>query len=182
MATTDDLVRVIFAAVGGNRPDEVRKHPARRTFQAIRIAINDELQQLQAALQTTQRLLKPQTGRLVILTYHSLEEDIVQSFKLATNGHNAAMANAERTLHATPDVATSSPPSSSLASSPKRSGDSWDSLLSEMVPAARPTFVFDDLVLTAAGKEQRLNPRARSARLFGATRTDANPINFMPHR
>lgn len=74
--TTGRLADVVAAAYpGGPRRD----HPARRTFQALRIYVNDELAALQEGLEGAARLLAPD-GRLVVLTYHSLEDRIVKRF------------------------------------------------------------------------------------------------------
>lgn len=77
IATTFDLVRVIDAAI----PKAVRRkddgHPARRTFQAIRIAVNDELAPLDKALCDFVDCLKP-GGRLLVITFHSLEDRLVK--------------------------------------------------------------------------------------------------------
>lgn len=74
--TTADLVEVVQRAYpGGPRRD----HPARRTFQALRIYVNDELAALEEGLEAAQRVLAP-GGRIVVLSYHSLEDRIVKHF------------------------------------------------------------------------------------------------------
>jgi 16S rRNA (cytosine1402-N4)-methyltransferase len=72
--TTDELARVVVGAVG-RRPGG--PHPARRTFQALRIAVNRELEELAASLPRAVGLLGP-GGRVVVLSYHSLEDGIVK--------------------------------------------------------------------------------------------------------
>lgn len=76
--TTADLVAVVDAAI----PKAVRRkddgHPARRTFQAVRIAVNDELAPLERALRDFVELLAP-GGRLLVITFHSLEDRIVKN-------------------------------------------------------------------------------------------------------
>ncbi|HEY76049.1 MAG TPA: 16S rRNA (cytosine(1402)-N(4))-methyltransferase RsmH [Thermoflexia bacterium] len=76
LETTEQLAEVVAAAVGGRRG---RIHPATRTFQALRIAVNDELSVLQVALPQAVDLLKP-GGRLVVISFHSLEDRIVKRF------------------------------------------------------------------------------------------------------
>jgi 16S rRNA (cytosine1402-N4)-methyltransferase len=75
--TTFDLVHAVDAAI----PKAVRRkeegHPARRTFQAVRIAVNDELKPLEQALRDLTDCLKP-GGRLCVITFHSLEDRIVK--------------------------------------------------------------------------------------------------------
>lgn len=74
--TTGRLAEVVASAYpGGPR----REHPARRTFQALRIHVNDELGALQEGLEAAARLLQP-GGRLVVLSYHSLEDRIVKQY------------------------------------------------------------------------------------------------------
>jgi 16S rRNA (cytosine1402-N4)-methyltransferase len=76
IATTGDLVEVIKAAI----PASARRsggHPAKRTFQALRIEVNDELGALQRGLEAAIRWLSPQ-GRIAVISYHSLEDRIVK--------------------------------------------------------------------------------------------------------
>lgn len=77
LRTTGDLVRVVDAAI----PKAVRRrddgHPARRTFQAIRVAVNDELDPLDQALCDIVDMLKP-GGVLAVITFHSLEDRTVK--------------------------------------------------------------------------------------------------------
>ena len=112
-------------------------HPATRTFQALRIAVNDELGQLERALDAAERALAP-GGRLVVVTFHSLEDRIVKQFM---------QERASRT-----------PRASRHLPSPE---------------AASPTFVpITRGPVTAGDDELARNPRARSAKLRAATRTD----------
>ena len=76
ITTTARLAEVVSSAYP---PGPRREHPARRTFQALRIYVNDELGALQEGLEASARLLVP-GGRLVVLSYHSLEERIVKQF------------------------------------------------------------------------------------------------------
>lgn len=77
LRTTGDLVAVVDAAI----PKAVRRkdegHPARRTFQAVRIVVNDELAPLEKALNDWVNLLVP-GGRLCVITFHSIEDRIVK--------------------------------------------------------------------------------------------------------
>ena len=73
------LAEVIAAAVPRNPRQRRRIHPATRTFQALRIHVNRELETLPAALAAALDLLKPE-GRLCVISYHSLEDRIVKRF------------------------------------------------------------------------------------------------------
>jgi 16S rRNA (cytosine1402-N4)-methyltransferase len=76
--STDDLARVVTGAVG-RRPGS--PHPARRTFQALRIAVNRELEELATSLPRAAGILAP-GGRIVVISYHSLEDRIAKRFLL----------------------------------------------------------------------------------------------------
>ena len=74
--TTDELAGVVASALGARRGGP---HPARRTFQALRIAVNRELEELAASLPRAVEILAP-GGRVVVIAYHSLEDRIVKRF------------------------------------------------------------------------------------------------------
>lgn len=76
IATTVELAHLVEQASGGKR---AKIHPATRTFMALRIAVNSELQNLELALKQTINLLRP-GGRLTVISYHSLEDRIVKQF------------------------------------------------------------------------------------------------------
>jgi 16S rRNA (cytosine1402-N4)-methyltransferase len=112
-------------------------HPATRTFQALRIFVNEELVELAAGLAAAERALKP-AGRLVVVAFHSLEDRIVKNFIT------------ERSR-----------------------GPAYSRHQPEMVAAA-PTFrPLTRRPETPDGDELAANPRARSAKLRAAERTDA---------
>jgi 16S rRNA (cytosine1402-N4)-methyltransferase len=74
LATTTDLANAVLSTHRGPRE---KTHPATRTFQALRIAINDELGQVQRMLATVPRLLN-KGGRVAIISFHSLEDRLVK--------------------------------------------------------------------------------------------------------
>ena len=77
----------MIARVCPGKPHEI--HPATRSFQALRIAVNDELGELVRVLEAGERLLKP-GGRLVVVTFHSLEDRIAKQFFAARSGRGQA--------------------------------------------------------------------------------------------
>ncbi len=76
-----EIVRAVLPQKPGEKID-----PATRTFQALRIAVNAELDELQAALEAAVNILKP-GGRLAVVSFHSLEDRLVKSFLIARGGH-----------------------------------------------------------------------------------------------
>ena len=86
ITTTGELVRTIETAVGSLSAKQRQKHPATKTFQALRIEVNDELAELKQVLHTTLELLSKTSqtsgdnSRLAIISFHSLEDRIVKSF------------------------------------------------------------------------------------------------------
>jgi 16S rRNA (cytosine1402-N4)-methyltransferase len=75
ITTTAELARVVSAAAPAMKGDKI--HPATRTFQALRIRVNDELGEIRTLLESAPSLLKP-GGRLVVISFHSLEDRIVK--------------------------------------------------------------------------------------------------------
>jgi 16S rRNA (cytosine1402-N4)-methyltransferase len=80
--TTSDLASVIRSVV---RPDKSGIDPATRSFQALRIAVNEELEDIAAALAQAAEMLAP-GGRLVVVSFHSLEDRIVKRFMANASG------------------------------------------------------------------------------------------------
>ena len=89
LATTEDLASAILRAHVGRRQ---RTHPATRTFQAIRIFVNDELEQVRAIMPLLPELLS-QGGRVGVISFHSLEDRIVKQYfaEQAKNGYEAEL-------------------------------------------------------------------------------------------
>lgn len=90
LATTTALAAAVLRAYG---PGYRKRHPATRTFQAIRIALNDELGQVQRLLPLLPHLLRP-GGRVAIISFHSLEDRLVKQYfaDQAASGYEAELA------------------------------------------------------------------------------------------
>ena len=102
---TLELAEFIEKALGGRRGAKV--HPATRSFQALRIAVNEELSELEEGLVAAERTLKA-GGRLCVVTFHSLEDRIVKTFLAVRAGRTPGGSR-----HA-PPVAAGAPPSFQL--------------------------------------------------------------------
>jgi 16S rRNA (cytosine1402-N4)-methyltransferase len=129
-ALADIVSRVVHA-----RPGQI--HPATRTFQALRIFVNEELDELATALHAAERVLRP-GGRLAVVSFHSLEDRIVKSFLTARGRRSAPSRHAPQAAQAPASL---------------------------RILTGRPVVADDD--------EVAANPRARSAKLRAAERTDA---------
>ncbi len=137
---TSELAAVVERVLGRGKPGG--RHPATRTFQALRIYVNDELAELAQGLAAAELTLGS-GGRLAVITFHSLEDGLVKRFLADRAGREK---QASRHL----------PPSASVR------------------PA--PSFRFVNRGAIAPGEaELAQNPRARSAKLRTAVRTDAPP-------
>ncbi|MBI1326090.1 MAG: 16S rRNA (cytosine(1402)-N(4))-methyltransferase RsmH [Alphaproteobacteria bacterium] len=135
--TTGQLASIVRAVVPFSKKD--KSDPATRTFQALRIAVNKELQELKDALEAALTILKP-GGRLVVVSFHSLEDRIVKNF---LNEKAGKLANLSRYL----------PPPSPLGQQ--------DSVAPSLNILTRKP-------VTATEAEIARNPRARSAILRAA--------------
>jgi 16S rRNA (cytosine1402-N4)-methyltransferase len=134
IVTTRALADIV-ASVVRLRPGDI--HPATRTFQALRIFVNEELGELVAALAAAERILRA-GGRLVAVSFHSLEDRIVKSF-LVSRGET-------------------------------RAGSRHAPELRRLAPTFR---LLTKRPLTADADEVARNPRARSAKLRAAERSEA---------
>lgn len=143
-ATTGELAQCVSRVFHGQKIDG--RHPATRTFQALRIHVNDELGELRRGLAAAERILKP-GGRLVVVTFHSLEDRIVKRFLAARSGR---LSRGSRHLP--------------------------DAVIAQSVKSELPSFqIVNSRPLTPHKGELDVNPRARSARLRSAIRTEAAP-------
>ncbi len=88
LETTAQLAELVSLVKGGRRG---RIHPATQTFQALRIAVNDELGALERALPAALDLLEP-GGRLAVISFHSLEDRIVKQFMMKHEGRMESLA------------------------------------------------------------------------------------------
>ena len=143
LGTTGELARVVRKALG-YRPHATGKgapkDPATRSFQAIRIHINGELDELEAGLNAAEQLLAS-GGHLSVVSFHSLEDRIVKQFLREASGASPAASR-----H-----------------------------LPQAAPAEAPVFVLAGKAVRPSEAEIARNPRARSAVLRAAIRTDSPP-------
>ena len=133
---TKELAKLVHSVMPRPKPGQI--DPATRTFQGIRIHVNGELDEIEAAMTAAEKMLKPD-GRLVVVSFHSLEDRIIKTFMLKRSGQGP------RPSRHLPDIKMA-PASFSL-------------------PSRKP-------VLPSEAETEQ-NPRARSAKLRLAVRTDA---------
>lgn len=97
--TTLQLAEIVAACLP--RPKPGQSHPATRSFQALRIAVNAEFESLVAGLEAAERALKP-GGKLAVVSFHSMEDRVVKRFLLARAGQGAG-GSRHAPEHALPD-------------------------------------------------------------------------------
>ncbi|RUS22203.1 MraW methylase family-domain-containing protein [Endogone sp. FLAS-F59071] len=153
LATTSELAAIIQGAVPAPRwyrsDDDMLRNSAARTFQAIRIYVNNELEQLRNALRASEHLLHV-GGRLLVVTFHSLED------------HNDRPTNQFALKR---------------AAYRGRAGFAQGSDHQQAVWAEEPSFeLLGHKVIQAGEEERERNARSRSAKLRGAVRTGARPV------
>jgi 16S rRNA (cytosine1402-N4)-methyltransferase len=139
ITTTKQLAELVKGAVRGAA--KMKIHPATRTFQALRIEVNQELAELEAALAAAEQLLKP-GGRLVVISFHSLEDRIVKQFMVSRSQRATTISR-----HS---------PAALLPNATQ------DAAIFELTP---------NRAIAPTEQEVSMNPRARSAKLRCATRT-----------
>ena len=100
LTTTGQLAKIVESCLPRAKPNQ--SHPATRTFQALRIAVNNEYGELAMGLMAAERALKP-GGQLAVVTFHSVEDRMVKRFLQARSGNNA---NANRYV---PEIAQITP-------------------------------------------------------------------------
>jgi 16S rRNA (cytosine1402-N4)-methyltransferase len=100
--TTTRALADIVSKVVRSKPGEI--HPATRTFQALRIFVNEELDELHLALSAAERVLKP-GGRLVVVSFHSLEDRIVKNFMVERAKAGGGSRHLPEVAQATPSFA-----------------------------------------------------------------------------
>ncbi len=144
ITTTVQLADIIRSAVRG--AGKMKIHPATRSFQALRIEVNQELAELEAALLAAEQLLKP-GGRLVVVTFHSLEDRMVKNFMRSRSEAGAVISR-----------------------------HSPAALLANETVTTHSFYLTPTKAITPTEQEVSRNPRARSAKLRCATRT-ARPLS-----
>ena len=139
IATTGQLAEIVRGAVARRRPGGI--DAATRTFMALRLRVNDEINEIERGLRQIERLLRP-GGRAIVVSFHSLEDRPVKRFFRERSGGR------QPNRHEPPAATKSPDPTFRLLTRRARKPD---------------------------GAEVSANPRARSARLRAAKRTDAPP-------
>ncbi|WP_424179204.1 16S rRNA (cytosine(1402)-N(4))-methyltransferase RsmH [Yoonia sp. TsM2_T14_4] len=100
LTTTGQLAKIVESCLPRAKPNQ--SHPATRTFQALRIAVNNEYGELAMGLMAAERALKP-GGQLAVVTFHSVEDRMAKRFLQARSGNNAnANRYAPETTQVTP--------------------------------------------------------------------------------
>lgn len=190
ITSTKQLADIISSSVGmGNSWYYSKQHPATKTFQALRIYVNDELNQLYKGLINAEHLLKP-NGKLLVVSFHSLEDRLVKKFQTSCLTRMVETDSIDQRIKANPSLHRR------MRRAAHEIDEKWeresssdqgfltaletidDELIIEEEENAHGSFeAMTKKVVKPTGEEVEANPRSRSAKLRALRRTNQEPVH-----